>query len=275
MAAPNANGPRRRVRQCWICLEEVEPAYEERGWLDRVRNRPPRRSYFSEGLGRLINPCLCRGTIKYVHEGCLRQWMITNPDVFQCARCHYQYQVQRMTWARGIRNPTIAVGLTFLIFCTTVFFLGFIADPVFGLWIDPVGAISDILTRGRIRPDDDLGDVDDFSDIPNFAWILHFLKGFFTLGLLGFVKFFYAVSPWQWWNIRTSGILGGGGRRRAAAGRRMENINLVLVLIGVLTFIYTVWSGVQEWIWKVLDRASLRILNVQNDNDADSDVEVN
>ncbi|KAI1097705.1 hypothetical protein F4804DRAFT_154949 [Jackrogersella minutella] len=260
-AEPDANESGKHTRMCWICHEDVEPTYEETGFLDGIRNRRPKRYYISENGDRLISPCLCKGSVKYVHEGCLKLWMNENPNAWRCDRCLYQYRMERLTWAQRLRSPIVTLGLTIFILLITVFLLGFIADPILNLWLDPLGTIADSVTTGHIMPDED----DLLSG--ESGWLGHFLKGLFSLGLLGFVKAFLIMSPWQWWNLRTSGIIGGGGGRRAGTGRdRMENINLALVLIGVFTFLYTVWKATRRWTERTLDRASQRILNVQRDN---------
>ena len=53
---------------CRICLESEEP---------------------------LISPCLCNGTMKYVHETCLNRWRFSKMHTLsfsQCDQCHYIYQ---------------------------------------------------------------------------------------------------------------------------------------------------------------------------------------
>ncbi|KAI1376090.1 hypothetical protein F4677DRAFT_420249 [Hypoxylon crocopeplum] len=265
---PNRGDSKKHTRMCWICHDDVEPTYEETGFLDGMRNRRPKRQYISENGDRLINPCLCKGSVKYVHEGCLKLWMNENPNAWRCSRCFYEYKMDRLTWAQRIRSPIVTLGLTILILWITVFLLGFIADPILNMWIDPVGAITDSVSSGHIFLDDDI----DLS--PDEAgWFEHFMKGLFSLGLLGFVKAFLVMSPWQWWNLRATGIVGGGGRRGGTGRDRMENINLALVLIGVFTFLYTVWKVTRKWTERILDRASQRILNVQRDNNENEDDE--
>ncbi|KAI1781017.1 hypothetical protein F4818DRAFT_23378 [Hypoxylon cercidicola] len=262
----NAGQSRKHVRMCWICHDEVEATYEETGFLDGVRNRRPKRHYVSEDGDRLINPCRCKGSVKYVHEGCLKSWMNENPNAWRCDRCLYEYRMERLNWAQRLRSPIVALGLTVFILLVTIFVLGFIADPILNLWLDPVGTIADSVTTGHIRLDEDIDLLPDEA-----GWFEHFLKGLFSLGLLGFVKVFLVMSPWQWWNLRTSGIIGGGGRRGGTGRERMESISLLLVLIGVFTFLYTVWKATRKWTEKTLDRASQRILNVQRENDDESD----
>lgn len=72
-----------------------------------------------------------------------------------------------------------------------------------------------------------------YEDEP-LTWLEHFVKGLASLGLLGFAKFIFTLSPFQWWNVRGSGIMGGG--RTGATGReRMQQISWIAVLVGVVT----------------------------------------
>jgi hypothetical protein len=109
-----------------------------------------------------------------------------------------------------------------------LFFLGFAADPLISLWVDPVGSITDAIT-------------DVFTDIEGLApattrdepWSLtsHFSKGFLSLGVLGFVKTLLA-SPVYW--IRWG--LGGFGTRRRRGRERIDDISLYYVIIGLFAF---------------------------------------
>lgn len=57
-------------KQCRICLEDDNP-------------------------NDMINPCLCKGTQKYVHRECLNQWrsVNVNPKAFtHCTVCNYEYK---------------------------------------------------------------------------------------------------------------------------------------------------------------------------------------
>ncbi|KAI0542048.1 hypothetical protein GGR58DRAFT_510402 [Xylaria digitata] len=267
----NAEGEPKHSRKCRICLDWVPPTYEDVGVLGGMRNRRPRRQYISEDGDRLISPCLCKGSIKYMHEGCLKLWMNENPAKgYKCDICKYEYRIERLSWAQRIRSPVISLTMTLAILFATVFLLGFVADPILGLWLDPVGTITDSVIPGTRFADEDIIDLGEAD-----GWFEHLLKGVFSLGLLGFVKAFLAMSPWQWWNLRTSGIVSGGARRAGTGRQRMENINLTLVLIGVLTFLYTVWKGTRKYTARTLDRASQKILNVQTDEDSDDEEDGN
>ena len=109
----------------------------------------------------------------------------------------------------------------------TIFVFGFVADPIINLYLDPLDTITSIPSGGipAIQFEDEEG-----------SWIEHFVKGLASLGLLGFVKVFFALGPFQWFNIRYNGILG-GHRRRGGGRDRLEDISWTVVIIGVVTFL--------------------------------------
>jgi hypothetical protein len=151
-----------------------------------------------------------------------------------------------------------------LLFC--IFLLGFVADPILNFWLDPFGSIVDTIS-------DVVTDIDALKesehDEPS-TWSLHFLKGLFSLGILGFVKSFLAMTPWQWFRFRSPGI-GVGGRRGGTGRDRLQHINWGLVLIGLVTFLTAVWKLVSHYCELVLEKAKEKVVDVQGDDDDDED----
>lgn len=235
---PDTSEFRRRYkpRTCRICLDEVEPSFEFPSTTTQFLGGKPRIRYVSEDpeLGRLIRPCSCRGSQKYVHEGCLRAWRRASPsqrNLWECPTCKYQYRLERLTWAKWATSKVVRAFLTLLILFLTVFILGFIADPIIYLWSDPISALMDGLS-GSFDELDELRDWLPEEELPN-TWPWHFYRGFFALGLVGLVKSFFAMRPWHWWNVR----IGAGGRRGGRGRDRIENISMLMVVIGVVTFL--------------------------------------
>ena len=225
-------------RTCRICLEVVNPTFHPPSeHLPESLQGRPSVSYVSEDpeSGRLLRPCKCKGSSKYVHEGCLQQWRHADPNskrnYWQCPTCGFRYRLERMNWGRWISSTVAQIGLTIAIFIMAMFLLGFVADPIINLYFDPYSALStDPLSKINTKIEPVLSD----DDVP--SWAEHFLKGLASLGLLGFVKFLFALSPWQWWNLRSSGIVSGG---RAHSGRdRLANLSWVVVVLGVATFLW-------------------------------------
>ncbi|KAK4155087.1 hypothetical protein C8A00DRAFT_13848 [Chaetomidium leptoderma] len=258
-------------RTCRICLEVVNPTTDiDDSLAGRVFSSKTRVRYVSEDpeLGRLLSPCKCKGSQKYVHQGCLQAWRNAAPlsdrNYWRCPTCQFEYQLQRLRWSRWLSSKLLRGTLTVLIMVVTVFVLGFVADPIIGFWVDPFGSLAgtlmDLEFEEPIVVDDEAA-----------GWAIHFVKGFLSLGLLGFLKTMFVMSPWHWFNVR----VGGGGRRRRGTGRdRMEQVNWALVVIGVLTFLGATWKFVNHLMAKTLEKASDHVLDVQEDN-PDEDEEDN
>jgi len=237
--APNpqpAPAPKRRrykPRTCRICLEVVQPTTEiDDSFGAGLFQSRTRVRYVSEDaeLGRLISPCLCKGSQRYVHEGCLQAWRQSAPlsdrNFWRCPTCQFEYRLNRIKYGQWISSKGVRAAVTLGIMLLTVFLLGFVADPIINLWVDPLGSITGTLTDTF----DDI-DFDPLEDDEPDTWSFHFVKGFFSLGLLGFIKSFLAMSPWHWFNLRVN------TRRRGTGRDRMESINWAIIIIGVFTFL--------------------------------------
>lgn len=225
-------------RTCRICLETVNPTFHPPSeHLPGILQPPPSVTYESSDpeSGRLLRPCKCKGSSKYVHEGCLQSWRHADPgygkrNYWQCPTCGFRYRLERMQWGRWISSTVTQLVLTVTIFLTALFLMGFVADPVINLYTDPYALLwSPTRVGARIEPilSDD--------DVP--TWTEHFIKGLAATGLLGFVKVLLALGPWQYFNIRGSGIMGGGARSGSSGRDRMASISWIVVVIGVATFL--------------------------------------
>lgn len=117
--------------------------------------------------------------------------------------------------------------LTLGILMFTIFLLGFIADPIINLYVDPLdtiyytefwqpSALADGLPTGR-----------------KTAWLEHLVKGLASLGVLSFIKVVLAFSPW--WSMRSSGVFSGG---RTTGRNRVASIGWMVILIGVGSFLW-------------------------------------
>ena len=124
------------------------------------------------------------------------------------------------------------LGLTLSVLCLAMFLLGFVADPIINLYLDPYNTISSVhLSKLASKVELDPGEDES-------TWTEHFLKGLASLGLLSFIKVLLAMSPWQWWNLRSSGLMSGSGRVGGSGRDRLASVSWFVVLIGVGTFIW-------------------------------------
>lgn len=93
-------------RQCRICLETVQPTFNVPsqvfpGFLQSSN------VVYEDDSGRLIRPCMCKGSSKYVHAGCLQQWRHADPsygrrNYWQCPTCGFKYRLARLGVGRFI-----------------------------------------------------------------------------------------------------------------------------------------------------------------------------
>lgn len=108
---PNTNRPRRThwpPRQCRICLEVVQPTFNapSESLPGFLQSSTPNVVYQDEG-GRLIRPCLCKGSSKYVHDQCLQAWRHADPsygrrNYWQCPTCGFKYRLARLGAGRFV-----------------------------------------------------------------------------------------------------------------------------------------------------------------------------
>lgn len=278
----SSSGPRRRKygpRSCRICLETEHPRFPtDTSTTFGIASTSPRPTYKSDDpeLGRLLSPCKCKGSQKYVHEGCLQAWRLANPtaarNYWQCPTCKFTYRMARLHWAAALSSKVTQIALTVVVLILSIFVLGFIADPLFDLWFDPFGTVTDTISNVI----NDIEAVREPDWEPPTTWQEHFAKGFFSLGLVGLVKTMFATAPWHWFNLRTYGM--GGGRRQGTGRARAENMSWVFILIGAMTFLMAIWRFVKALSARVLKNVSDSVLDVNDDagdDDDDAGVDVN
>lgn len=100
-------------------------------------------------LGRLISPCKCRGTAKYVHIMCLQAWRAQSAQskaYFECDLCHYKYNLRRAWWASMLMSNVSAMVFTGLTIYLLAFLLGYFSYPILETLLDPEDI--DLLRKG-------------------------------------------------------------------------------------------------------------------------------
>lgn len=246
-------------RQCRICLETVQPTFNAGSESLPAFLQSPNVVYQDEG-GRLIRPCMCKGSSKYVHDACLQAWRHADPgygrrNYWQCPTCGFKYRLARLGAGRFIGSIATQITLTVLILLVVIFVLGFVADPIIGLYVDPWSYMP---WNSWSRPSYGYY----YEDDEPTTWYEHFAKGFASMGVLGFLKVLLA-SPFSYFRI------GGGGGRGRTGRDRVEQVSWIIIIIGVGTFLAAVYKGVRAWSRRTLERAGERVMDVQNDDDVD------
>ncbi|KAH9937040.1 zf-C3HC4-domain-containing protein [Fomitopsis serialis] len=97
-------------KQCRICFEGEDPQ-----------------------LGRLIRPCLCKGSMSHVHVKCLQRWRNTaaNQSAFySCPQCGYRYHFVRTRVVGIATNPVVIAAVSSLLFTVLVLCSSFITTSL-------------------------------------------------------------------------------------------------------------------------------------------------
>ncbi|KAK7515101.1 uncharacterized protein IWZ02DRAFT_506967 [Phyllosticta citriasiana] len=257
-----------KPRTCRICLETVLPTFHPiaESLPGLFQSAAPKVTYESEE-GRLISPCECKGSSRYVHDGCLQNWRHADPsygrrNYWQCPTCGFKYRLERMKWGAYLNSSAAQVVLTLSVFLVAVFLLGFIADPIINLYQNPITTIFFGTDYDTYPVPSEEFPVEDFIE----GWPLHFIKGFMSLGLLSFLKFLF-TNPLRLFQPR---IVVNSGRtvRTGNTGRdRLANISWLAVAIGIVTFLYGLWKGVRVVARRTLEKASDRVMDIGGDDE--------
>ncbi|KAF2639250.1 hypothetical protein P280DRAFT_454423 [Massarina eburnea CBS 473.64] len=243
-------------RQCRICLETVNPTFDVPS--EHLPGFPQSSNVkYEDESGRLLRPCLCKGSSKFVHEACLQAWRHGDPsygrrNYYQCPTCGFSYRLARLGAGRLVASAAAQIIMTVMIMIAFVFVLGFIADPIINLYLDPWGTLMPWVSSSKYYYDED----------GPTTWYEHFAKGIASMGVLGFLKVLIA-SPFSYFRI--------GGRARNTGRDRYEQISWVIILIGVGTFLLAVYKGTRAWSRRVLEKAGERVMDVQGEDDDDDD----
>ena len=250
------------TRQCRLCFEECEATVELPPAGSTSQNARVR--YYSAedaSLGQLISPCNCTGSARFIHEGCLDAWRknaAQKKHFWECNICHYQYQFSRLGWARLLENSTAHFVITSLVALFLVFIFGYIADPIINLYLDPYSATS----TSRLWDPIKVSDIGEDS-----GWLQHFYKGLASLGVLSFARVLFMANPWHWYNLRNSGLAHGTARPGATGQERVANISWIVLVVGILTFLYTVFKAMNSLTRWFLEKAAFNIKEVPHDDD--------
>jgi len=257
------------TRHCRLCHEDVVPTVT----ISNPNLPAPFRSttitYTSEDGGRLIKPCKCKGTQRYIHEDCLAELRAKSPQknaYLKCDLCGFEYNTKRLLIHDILLSRVARMLLTILIVAFLMFVLGFVADPIINIYVDPVQTLAGQRYWEPVKVDNIGKKVDDS------WWIQHFMKGLVSVGVMGFFKAVLLANPWNFWNLRHSGLL--GGSTRSTTGRdRAVNISWIAVLIGVGSALYFFYQQVAKFSQSTLSKFANGVIEVQMDDD-DEDLKV-
>ncbi|KAF9316120.1 hypothetical protein BG003_002317 [Podila horticola] len=244
-------------RQCRICLGGVD---EE------------------DTLGRLISPCLCKGSMKYVHVECLNAWRARSPKQeshYKCDTCKYAFSFRRTSFARYLAHPLTVFVLTILVFIAAVFAAGFAMKLLLYLTMDEAQEFIYPADLDEFDEDELIRLKEDFvifktPDSLRAVFRIdksHMVFGSFFVSIVGFLQLLLSTI-WMGGGgvFRIGGFGLGGGRRRGERQREagIGGVLMVMILVfGLFKSVYTTYQFVNRMSRKALAKAELMVLEVQ------------
>ncbi|KAG0044789.1 hypothetical protein BGZ83_009938 [Gryganskiella cystojenkinii] len=253
-----APAPPVEERQCRICL----------GGADE-----------EDTLGRLISPCLCKGSMKYVHVECLNAWRERSPkreSHYKCDTCKYSFSFRRTSMARYLAHPISTFILTLIAFAGVVFAAGFAMKLLLYLTMD-----------GSHEFTVDLDDFDDdqLKQLRSEFVVLktpktlravfkidksHMVFGSFFVSIIGFLQLLLStILMGGGGGVFRIGGFGLGGRRHGARGERQREggiggiVLMIALVFGLFKSVYMTYQFVNRMSRRVLAKAELMVLEVQ------------
>ncbi|TFK94437.1 zf-C3HC4-domain-containing protein [Polyporus arcularius HHB13444] len=246
------------TKQCRICLDGEDPE-----------------------LGRLIRPCLCKGSISYVHVKCLQRWRNTSASrsaFYACPQCGYHYHFARTRVLGIATNPIVIAALSTFLFTilvllssfVTTYFMGDDDEYSFTVWY-PYEIFRNLvrMTLG-ILVDDRMLDATVIRSKPGMPRVMEprrppsLLQRLFTRFLLGLpvvgagsiAHLLMSIPlPFTWLRFRTR-------RARSQSRDMMALIILAVVLAGAARALYKVYQLTEKMTKRLLLRAEDAILEV-------------
>ena len=180
--------------------------------------------------------------------------------MWKCHECGYQFNFKRLAVQRYLSNWYTVSALTILFMICVVFILGFIADPIINIYLDPYESLM-----GHESIWEEL-EVRSVMESPVSQWSQHFAKGFISMGLVGFLKTLL-LNPFQWVNLRFGGSLSSA---RGTTGRdRAVNLSWIAIVIGVCSAFAFFYKFVQAIVQRSLQRIGNNIVDTQLPGDDD------
>jgi len=203
--------------------------------------------------GKLISPCKCKGSMKYVHVNCLNEWRLAsanNSSYYQCDQCKYKYHFQRTKLAKILSNKFSIFLITLFMTYLYIFFTGFLFKEIIQLKHYKIGSIE-------------------FPKVGFFdIGLEHHMYGIFVIGIYGGLKMTYSY-------LFDVGTLTNNFLRLTRNKRNNQKDDeitlIILVVVGCIKFICDEYKNVYKKSKESLTLLEERILEVDEDDEDDED----
>ena len=213
--------------------------------------------------GVLFQPCLCDGSVKYIHVACLDRWRATNHGRAKthCPNCHFEYRTATWGAVSWMSHPYFVASLTtsIFIFLMAVFLMigQFLSSTTGGvMYLLEAMFIDDMMEESWKN-----GDFDELT----FQKFDATVTSISLFGVLG-----YLLSALR--GLQTPPFL-----RDCFCNNRLRVNNhnrncrehvivvaIVAIFIGVVSAIYAIYDTMQQYVTNGRDRIQEYVLDVRD-----------
>jgi hypothetical protein len=214
------------TRTCRICFESIHP---------EVDSKTGRTVYHGEDSesGRLIRPCKCDGSQRYVHELCLKMYRHSHPleaSYLRCPTCKAGYRFNSSLYTDIAAHPLTHACVTTVATGTAIFVAGYAANPLLSITIFYCQTLEyGIQTVNWYTSD--------------HGWLDHLAQGSALVGILGLLMIFHDI-----FQVMRTGMWDSVLFFLVAFGPFVESgILWVKLLPLVARAMYRLWCGIGTW----------------------------
>jgi hypothetical protein len=226
-------------------------------------------------LGRMISPCKCRGTMKYIHTDCLNAWRTSSArstSFFQCDQCGYKYRLERTFWANLVMNEMVLSLVTLILFTLLVFFSGFLCKLLIRFWIlteedwEEMARVDQMKREGKVVVlEDEWGSSMFAMDLRSLSLTTvdtsHFLAGLALVGFFGAMSLMITIFSGPFPRVGGVRI---GGRGYARDGNNSGTFLMaIFIVVGAAKTAYSLYKAVKSFSRRSLEVLETAILDVE------------
>lgn len=220
-------------RTCRICFESVLP---------EVNTKTGKTTYGSDRSeeGRLIRPCSCNGSQRYIHELCLRLHRHNHPledSYLRCPTCRAEYRFNDSLYTALAAHPLTHACLTATATCTAIYVAGYAVLPLLPLtvfsqtdrsWLEHFAQGTCMVGVGGWLV---------------FSWDLFHLLRTFTTDLPMIFFFLFAIS--------VPAAPGQGGL-------------WIPIAAGTIRVMYWLWCDLRTWVRRFVENERARVVDLDD-----------
>ncbi|CAE7341536.1 marchf4, partial [Symbiodinium pilosum] len=210
--------------------------------------------------GRLISPCLCSGSMRFVHLDCLNMWRSSsvNPQsAYKCDQCNFEYSFQRALYASILRSAIVLHTITMLVFVGAVWLCSYVCYYID--WFQNGDENAEVFSKDLVEHFVNISGLDDI-DKEEFRRLADGLNSF-TVGGINLAHIINGLMM-----IGLSGCVSASvflfGRLNMADAAVFP-LMLVIVVMGLCRVFHSFYHYVKHLSGKVLASAESMILEIE------------